>query len=360
MMKRTFLKFVGILLAVMLGVIACRPASLPDSESSAPSAIAPEPATSTVTLNGTGADFPFFIYQRWFSDYNQQNPSVQINYQPTGSEVGIQQILSKTIDFAGSDIGMTDEDISQVESGVLLLPMTAGGVAIAYNIPDIESGLQLPRSVYPDIFLGLITNWNDSRIADANPNLTLPDLPIVVVHRSDGSGTTATLTRHLSAISPSWNETVGQGLSVSWPTGVAVKSNAGVSAQIQQAPGAIGYVEFSYAQQLGMSVAALENQTGNFVPPSVDSAAIALSDLTLPDNLRAFAPDPAAAGAYPVSTYSWLLAYQQYDDPDKARALKDLLQWCVDEGQQFSTELGYVPLPDAITQRVADAIQTIQ
>jgi phosphate transport system substrate-binding protein len=360
MLKRTVLKFVGIMLAMMLGVIACRPVAPPTSDSTAPSPTAPDSAATGIVLNGTGADFPFFIYQRWFSEYSQQYPSVQINYQPTGSEVGIQQILSETIDFAGSDIGMTDEDINQVESGVVLLPMTAGGVAIAYNLPDIESGLRLPRSIYPDIFLGIVTNWNDSRIVDANPDLTLPDLPIVVVHRSDGSGTTATLTRHLSAINPAWDEIVGQGLNVAWETGVAVKSNAGVSAQIQQAPGAIGYVEFSYAQQLGMSVAALQNQAGDFVQPTVESAAIALSDLTLPDNLRAFVPDPTSAGAYPISTYSWLLAYQQYGDPDKATALKDLLQWCINEGQQFSTELGYVPLPEAVAQRVSDVIQTIQ
>lgn len=349
----------GLMLSMWLWVVACQPqASSPDAP-----ATGTEAATETanpVLLNGTGASFPFFIYQRWFSEYNQVNPSVQVNYQPTGSEVGIQQMVSGTIDFGASDVAMTDEQMTQVEPGVLLLPMTAGSVAIAYNLPGIDSGLRLPRNVYPQIFLGTVTHWNDPQIVEANPELTLPDLPIILVHRSDGSGTTAAVTRHLSVINPQWESEVGDGLTVAWPSGVAVKSNAGVSAQVQQAEGAIGYVEFSYAQQLDMTVAALENQAGEFVLPSVETTEAALSDIELPDNLRAFVPDPTAPDAYPIATYTWILAYQQYEDVAKAEALRGLLEWCLTDGQAFSAELGYVPLADAVTQRVLEAVAQIR
>jgi phosphate transport system substrate-binding protein len=352
------LQFIGILLAIVFWIGACQPQSQPPETATAP---APSPETvSPVYLNGTGASFPFFLYQRWFMEYNQLHPNVQINYQPTGSQVGIQQMISGTIDFGASDVAMTDEEASQVGQGVVMLPMTAGSVAIAYNLPGVDSGLKLPRTVYPDIFAGTITRWNDPQIAAANPDITLPDLPILVVQRSDGSGTTAVLTHHFSAISPQWADTIGAGLSVDWPTGVAIKSNAGVSAQIQQAEGAIGYVEFSYAQQLGMTVAALENRAGEYVMPGVESAASALSTRELPENLRVFVPDPEGAESYPIVTYSWILAYNSYDDPAKAETLRTVLQWCLREGQQFSAELGYVPLPEEIAQRVLEATELIQ
>lgn len=351
--------FLGLVLTVALWVVACQP-QMPNASSSSEAPNASPASDSRLTLNGTGADFPFFIYQRWFTEYHQLHPNIQINYQPTGSEVGIQQVISGTIDFGASDIAMTDDDMARATQAVILLPMTAGSVAIAYNLPGIDSGLKLPRQVYPQIFSGQITTWNDPQVAAANPDLSLPDLPIIAVHRSDGSGTTATLTRHFSAISPDWQQSIGAGLSVPWPTGVAVKSNAGVSAQVQQAEGALGYVEYSYAQQLGLTVAALENQAGEYVLPGVESAAIALSTVDLPDNLRAFAPDPEGAGSYPISTYSWILAYQQYDDPAKAEAMKNMLQWCLNEGQSYSEELGYVPLPDEIAQRVLSATEQIQ
>jgi len=354
MKRRRLFAFLGVMVAVVLWIVGCQP------QNQAPPTTAPAaPTTSNVFLNGTGADFPYFIYQRWFTEYNRLHPTVQINYQPTGSEVGIQQVISKTIDFGASDIAMTDEEMAQVEPGVVLVPMTAGSVAIAYNLPGIPSGLKLPRDLYPEIFLGTITQWNDAKLVAANPDLTLPDLPIILVHRSDGSGTTATLTRHLAAVSPAWNSQVGEGLSVAWPTGVAVKSNAGVSAQIQQAAGAIGYVEFSYAQQLGLTVAALENQAGQYVLPSVEGAAQALGGIELPQNLRAFVPDPTAAAAYPIATYSWILAYQTYADPAKAEALRAILEWCLTEGQQLSPELGYVPLPEEVARRAAAAVQQI-
>lgn len=351
-------RFVGVMMAIALWIVACQPqADVTDNPAEPSSALA---QAELVRLNGTGASFPFLLYQQWFTEYNQQHPNVQINYQPTGSEVGIQQIISGTIDFGASDTAMDEDDMAQVNQGVVLLPMTAGSVAIAYNLPGIDSGLNLPRAVYAKIFSGEITNWSDPAIASANPDITLPDLPIILVHRSDGSGTTAALTRHLSTISPEWEESVGFGLSVAWPTGVAIKSNAGVSAQIQQAEGAIGYVEYSYAQQLGMAVAALENQAGNYVMPNVESTENALSTIDLSESLVAFNPDPDHPAAYPIATYTWIMAYQQYEDAAKAETLRNVLQWCATEGQQFSESLGYVPLSDDVVSRVVEAIAQIQ
>ena len=320
--------------------------------------MSPTAAQSSVFLNGAGATFPLFLYQRWFQEYSQTHDDVQINYQPIGSAAGIQQMVSETVDFGGSDIAMTDEQMRQVDRGVVLIPMTSGSVAIAYNLPGIK-GLKLSREVYTDIFLGNIQRWNDPKITTLNPNLTLPNLPITLVHRSDGSGTTAVLTKHLSAISSQWRNRVGSGLNVAWPAGVGIKSNAGVSAQIKQARGAIGYVEYSFAQQLGLSTAALENRAGEYIQPSLAATAKALDTLTLPDNLRAFVTDPKGAEAYPIVTYSWLLAYKNYDDPNKANALREVVLWALTDGQKYSRQLGYVPLSESVVAKAKAAAQAI-
>ncbi|NEQ46273.1 MAG: phosphate ABC transporter substrate-binding protein PstS [Leptolyngbya sp. SIOISBB] len=358
-MGRQFDWFKGLVFAIaaLILVVACQP---PMSESPTP---APEAsaATTPIVLNGTGASFPLFIYERIFTEYRQQvDPNLQVNFQPTGSAAGIQQLLSQTVDFGASDVAMTDEEMAQVEAGVVLVPMTAGMVAIAYNLPSVNTGLQLTREALAGIFLGQITQWTDPLIVEANPDVSLPDLPITLVHRSDGSGTTATLTAHLSAISPEWQSQVGAGLNVQWPAGFGIKANAGVSAQIQQAEGAIGYVEYSYAQKLDMAIAALENQTGTFVEPNPTTGATALAAVTLPENLKAFIADPAGAEAYPIVTYSWILAYGQYADADKGNALKQILTWGLLEGQQFSEELGYIPLPVSVVEQAITAVESIQ
>ncbi len=350
-----WLQFLGIAIAVMALTVACQ------SQSNAPK-VPSTPAPATIlTLNGAGASFPLFFYERIFSEYRQTvDANLQVNYQPIGSAAGVQQMITQTVDFGASDIAMTDAEIEQVEPGVVLIPMTAGTVAIAYNLPDIPSGLKLSRAVLTDIFLGKLTQWTDPAIVAINPDVTLPDLPITLVHRSDGSGTTATVTAHLSAVSPAWASQVGSGLNVEWPAGVGIKSNAGVSAQIQQAPGAIGYVEYSYAQKLNLPVAALENQAGQFVIPSSSSGAKALADVAMPEDLRVFIPDPTAAEAYPIVTYSWILAYANYADAAKGEALKALLNWGLSEGQQFSEALGYIPLPSAVTEQAIAAVDRIQ
>ncbi|MEO1095320.1 MAG: phosphate ABC transporter substrate-binding protein PstS [Cyanobacteria bacterium J06638_28] len=352
--KWSWVHLIGIAIAVILCTGACQ------SAENTPNATAPV-STIPVTLNGTGASFPLFIYERIFGEYRQTvDPNVQINYQPTGSAAGIQQLITNTVDFAASDIAMTDAEIAQVNAGVVLIPMTGGTVAIAYNLPGIESGLKLSRTTLVDIFLGRLTQWNDPAIAATNPNIVLPDLPITLVHRSDGSGTTATLTAHLSAISPDWETQVGTGLNVNWPAGVGIKSNAGVSAQIQQAEGAIGYVEYSYAKKLGFPTAALENQSGQFIEPNPVTGGNGLADIEIPANLRAFVTDPTGAEAYPIVTYSWILAYATYQDATKGEAIKAVLQWGLSEGQTFSEQLGYVPLPADVVTKALAAVERIQ
>jgi phosphate transport system substrate-binding protein len=356
MSRRFFQKFWAVLLVALVTAIACQ--SQPQAPNPAESP--PSTAVTNVVLNGTGATFPLFLYQRWFAEYNRLHPNVLINYQPTGSAAGIQQMVSGTTDFAASDVAMSDAEIAQVDRGILMLPMTAGSVAVAYNLPGVETALKLSRQVLADIFLGKLTRWNDPAIATTNPDQTLPDLPITLVYRSDGSGTTAAFTAHLNAISSDWQTQVGTGLNVKWPAGVGIKSNAGVSAQIQQVEGTIGYVEYSYAKKLGMAIAALENQSGQFVTPDTDSTRKALSEVQFPANLRAFVPNPAGDGAYPIVTYSWILAYQNYDDPNKADALREVLQYGLTEGQDFSEDLGYVALPPEVVPKVSTALEQIQ
>ncbi|OUL24800.1 phosphate ABC transporter substrate-binding protein PstS [Nostoc sp. T09] len=316
--------------------------------------------TKTVSLMGAGASFPAPLYQRWIVDYNQRNPNVEINYQSLGSSVGVQQLIQGTVDFAASDVGITHEQAAQVKRGVIALPMTASSIVLAYNLPNLPTGLRLSRQVYTSIFLGKIRKWNDPRIAAANPGVNLPNLPIKVVHRTDGSGTTSVLTQHLSAISPEWNNKVGAGRAVEWPVGIAAKGNEGVSAQIQQTPGAIGYVEYVYATHNQLSVAALENKSGNYIIPTPESVAKTLEAVKLPNNsLIAFIADPTSANSYPIVTYTWLLTYKQYQDSVKAQALKNFVDWAVTEGQESSVELGYIPLSKKVVVQVQSAAKNI-
>ncbi len=290
------------------------------------------------------------LYLRWFKEYNSLHPKVQISYQPIGSAAGIQQFLSETLDFGASEVPLSDQELAQVSRGAVFIPSAAGSIAVVYNLPGVEGGLKLSRQVLPAIFLGKITQWNDPAIVALNPNLSLPELPITVVHRSDGSGTTAAFTAHLSAISPQWQSKVGSGLNVSWPTGFGIKDNAGISAQILQGEGVIGYVEYAFAKQLGLATAALENKTGRFLLPTEEATAKAIASIELSDDLRGSVADPDDSDAYPIVTYSWVLAYQQYEDSQKAQVLKDVMQWGLTEGQKFGPELGYVRLPEAIVK----------
>ena len=318
-------------------------------------------SSELITIQGTGATFPEPLYKRWFREYYEIDPNVRVSYQGLGSGAGIRQFTAGLVDFGASDSAMNPEEIKQVpEWGVKLLPMTSGCIVLTYNLPGVSARIRLSREVYPKIFLGKITRWNDPAIARANPGVALPDLPITVVRRSDGSGTTFVLTKHLSAISPEWAGGPGEGKSVSWPTGIGSKGNPGVAFTIDQTPGAIGYLEYSYVLYSEAPTALLENKAGVFVKPSVYSARFALESVKMPANLVAWVPDPEGPDAYPIVSYSWILCRKVYDDPKVAETLKKVLLYAAGEGQKYSKDIGYVPLPEEVARRVRLAIATIE
>ena len=321
---------------------------------------APPPTTKNVAITGAGASFPALLYQRWFSEYNKLYPNIKISYQSVGSGAGIEQFTKEIPFFAASDVAMKDSEIAKVEKGVKLLPMTAGSIVLAYNVPGVESGLKLSREAYVDILLGRITKWNDPKIKKHNPEVNLPNKKIAVIYRSDGSGTTGVFTKHLSAISPAWKREVGNGKTVQWKTGVGAKGNEGVTAQIKQTEGSIGYVEFAYAKQQKIPFATLENKAGKFVAASQESASETLKAVKLPENLRAFITDPEGDNSYPIVTYTWILAYKKYEDPEKLKAFKGVIKWSLGDGQKISKELGYIPLPQNVIEKVEEALDEIE
>ncbi|OKH35856.1 phosphate ABC transporter substrate-binding protein PstS [[Phormidium ambiguum] IAM M-71] len=316
-------------------------------------------AQNRVSITGAGASFPAPLYQRWFSEINKSNPNIQISYQSVGSGAGVQQLINSTVDFGASDVAMTDGEMGKVSRGVILIPMTAGSIVAGYNLPGVNS-LKLSRSTLADIFLGKIKVWNDPKITKDNPGVNLPNRPISVVYRADGSGTTGVFTKHLSAISPEWKSKVGEGKSVSWPTGAGAKGNEGVTAQIVQSPGAIGYLEYGYARSNRISVASLQNKAGKFVAPTPSNSANALSAVQLPGNLRAFVADPPGANSYPIVTYSWIMAYKNYPDANKSKALKQALNYGLTTGQQYADDLGYIPLPSNVVSKARAAVNSIK
>ncbi len=364
-------------MAIALSLAACGGGSTTTGSSPSPGDTAASPGASPVAATGTatpsklalasdvaitaaGASFPAPLYQRWFQDFNKINPKVQINYQSVGSGAGVEQFTKGTVDFGASDTAMKDDEIAKVpaDKGVILLPMTAGSIVIGYNLPDVPE-LKLPRDVYSEIFQGKITKWNDPKIAAANPAAKLPDQAITIVHRSDGSGTTAVFTKHLSAISPDWKAAVGDGKTVQWPVGVGAKGNEGVTAQILQTAGSIGYVEYGYAKNNNLKFASLQNKAGSFVAPTDESASQALATVALPENLRAFIEDPEGAQSYPIVTYTWMLVPKKVADPNKAKAIEAMVEYGLNEGQKVSSELGYVPLPQSVKEKVAAAADGI-
>jgi phosphate transport system substrate-binding protein len=327
-------------------------------------------AHADLKLNGSGASFPAPLYNKWFKDYSKATDGVRIDYQSKGSGAGIQDFINETVDFAASDAAMKDSEIEQVKKGAILLPMTAGEVVLSYNLDGV-SELKLPRDVYPDIFTGKISNWNDPKIQAANPDVKLPDQKITVVVRSDSSGTSFVFTNHLAAISKDFNDTVGGSKSPNWPSDakiVKAPKNDGVTATIKQTPGAIGYIEYGYAKLTKMPTAMLQNQQGNFVSAGSESGAEALATTAFPEanlpgsdvpDLRGWATDPAGDNAYPIATFTWLLVYKDQDDA-KAKALRDLIEYMVTTGQESAEAMGYIPLPENVIEKVRNAAAMIQ
>ena len=360
--SHTIRMFLTILMvAIACAGIACSPGAKDNNATGAGGAnmeAAKNYTGEAVKLVGSGASFPAPLYQQWFTDYSNANGKIAIEYQSVGSGQGIKDFMAGTTDFGASDAAMKDDEMAKVEGGVILLPMTAGSIVLAYNIEGV-SELKLSREAYVGIFMGSITRWNDPKIASTNPGVALPDADINTVHRADGSGTTYNFTGHLAAISDTWKNGPGQGKSVNWPNGTGGRGNEGVSVAIKQQPNSIGYVEYGFAQQLGMPMATLENKSGKYVKASLETASKALGAVTLPENLRAFITDPEGAESYPIVTYTWLLCHPKYDDKNKADAIKAMVAWCLTEGQKMSGQLGYVPLPENVVAKVKAACDKI-
>ncbi|MEM1059198.1 MAG: phosphate ABC transporter substrate-binding protein PstS [Verrucomicrobiota bacterium] len=304
-----------------------------------------------------GATFPAILYEKWFEVYNEQNPGVEFTYVAKGSGVGVRHFTQNLVAFGTSDAAMSDEEIAKVPQGVVMLPMTAGSVVLAYNLSGVEE-LKLSRENLVAIFMGEITRWDDPKLTEDNPGL--PAIPITVVRREGSSGTTFALTQHFSAVSEKWKEKVGAGKSVQWPVGVPARGNRGVAEALEENKGSIGYVEYGYALEQKMSTARLENKAGNYISPTIASEQAALANIQLPENLRAFDPDPAGADSYPIVTFTWWLCYAKYDDPKTAEAVKKLARWAVDRGQAYAEELGYIPLPTEVRVKVKAALEKIQ
>ncbi len=313
-------------------------------------------------LVGSGASFPAPLYATWFKSFGKAS-NILVDYQAKGSGAGIKDFISKTVDFGASDAAMTDEEMAKVEGGVQLLPMTAGSIVLAYNIPGVPTGLKLSREVYPKIFMGEIKKWNDPLIAKDNPKVKLPDTDITVVRRADSSGTTFVFTQHLSAISEAWKKAIGHGTTVNWPSSdkiVAAPKNDGVTALIRQTPGAIGYIEYGFAKLAKVNMAELQNKAGQFVMANEKSEMEALSRATLPPDLRVWLPDPEGEGSYPIVTYTWMLFRKKNDDPKKAEAMRKMVKYCLTEGQKVSSRAGYIPLPQNVVEVVLKASENIQ
>ena len=324
-------------------------------------AFASPAAAADVRLTGAGASFPFPLYAAWFKDFSAGSDGVTVDYQSKGSGAGIQDFTNKVVDFAASDAAMTDEQIAAVDQGAVLLPMTAGEIVLAYNLPGVTE-LNLPRDVYPDIFLGGITNWSDPQIAAANEGVELPDLPITVVVRSDSSGTTFNFTGHLAAISEAFQAGPGAGTSVQWPASdkiIKAPKNDGITATVMQTPGAIGYIEYGYGKLTGTPMATLQNAAGAYVAPGGEGGPAALASAEFDDRMRAFITDPAGEEAYPMATFTWMLFYEHGQDAAKVAAIKEMVEYGLTDGQAMAEELGYIPMPEAVVEKVRQAAENI-
>ena len=317
--------------------------------------------SGSVNLQGAGATFPNPLYQKWLSEYGKSHPNVRIDYQSIGSGGGVQQLKGQTVDFGASDSPMKDEDLKAAPGEILHIPTVLGAVVITYNLNGITQPLRFSPEVIADIFLGKIKKWNDPKIAADNSGVNLPANDITVVHRSDGSGTSAVFTDYLSKVSPEWKEKVGTGTSPSWPVGLGGKGNEGVTGQVKSTPNTIGYVELAYAVQNKLPVAELKNASGSFITPSIDTvkAAAAASAANMPDDLRISITNATGPQAYPISSYTYILVYKNQKDAAKGKALVDFLWWGIHDGESFAKDLQYAPLPDDIVKRAEAKINSV-
>jgi phosphate transport system substrate-binding protein len=313
-------------------------------------------------INGAGATFPYPIYSKRFSEYNKLHSNVQINYQSIGSGGGIQQISKETVFFGATDGPMTPEQLQAAPGKLMHFPTVLGAVVPVYNIPNVKAELRFTGSVLADIFLGKVTKWNDAAIAKLNPGVTLPASDITVAHRADGSGTTYIWVDYLSKVSPEWKSKVGVATSVSWPTGVGGRGNEGVSGLVAQTPGAIGYVELIYALQNKMAYGSVQNTAGEFVKGSVEAVttAAAAASAQMPEDFRVSITNASGKGAYPISSFTWILLYENAKDKGQAKTMVDFMKWALTDGQKYCAELGYAPLPASVVKLEMAALAKIK
>ena len=351
-----------ILLVIALALSACGGAK-PVGQQGAP---AQGKTGGVITITGAGATFPYPLYSKWFHVYSTQvDTSVRFNYQSIGSGGGIRQIMAKTVDFGASDAILSEEE-KAAAPGLQMFPTVAGGVVIAYNVTDangqpIGKGLKLTPDVIADIFLGNITRWNDERIASANPDIALPNTPIAVAHRSDGSGTTFLFTHYLAQVSPEWKEKVGAGKSVNWPVGIGGKGNEGVAGVLRQQPGSIGYIELAYAVQNKIPYAFVQNREGNFVEPSLDSITAASDAYAadMPEDMGQLLVNAPGKDSYPIAGYTFLLVYKDMPNCPKARKIHDFLVWALTQGDTYARELLYAPVGTAVEKMELKRLDTL-
>jgi phosphate transport system substrate-binding protein len=351
-------------LAALSLVAACGDSSKQASTDTAGAAAPAQSTTSGADLTGAGATFPNPLYSKWFDAYATKT-GVKINYQSIGSGGGVRQISEQTVDFGASDAPMSDDELAKTKGGpVVHIPTIVGAVTVVYNLPGVASGLRLGGDVIAAIFQGQITKWNDARIVALNSGVKLPATDILVVHRSDGSGTTYVFTDYLANVSPAWATKPGKGKDVRWPVGIGAKGNEGVAGQVKQTPGAIGYVELAYATQNQLTTAAVKNVDGEFIAPSIESITTAAAGAAakLPPNTdyRVSIVNAPGKGVYPISSFTWIIAYTKQADPAKGKLLTDFLKWALTDGQGHAASLDYAPLPDAMRTALVSRIDSIQ
>jgi phosphate transport system substrate-binding protein len=322
------------------------------------------PVVGQTTLNGAGATFPYPLYSKWFSEYRKLHSDIQINYQSIGSGGGIRQVTEGTVDFGASDMPMTDDQLKEAQgklkTNILNIPAVLGAVVPAYNIPGVSGEVKFTPEALAAIFLGRISKWNDKAITSANPGVNLPDQNIVVVHRSDGSGTTFIWTDFLSKVSADWKSQVGSGTSVKWPVGLGGKGNEQVAGSIRQLSGSIGYIELIYAVQNNIPYGSVKNSAGVFLKASLEGVTAAASVKNIPADFRVSITNAPGKDAYPISSFTWLLIPAQSKDPSKGKILADFLNWMAADGQKMTSALSYAPLPDNVVQKVKEAIKQVK
>ncbi len=316
----------------------------------------------TVQINGAGATFPYPIYSKWFSEYNKMHPEVEVNYQSIGSGGGIRQLSSETVFFGASDGPMSDEQLKGAPGPILHYPTVLGGVVPIYNIPDVNTQLKFTGPLLANIIQGKVNKWNDPAIVKLNPGVKLPASDITVAHRSDGSGTTYIFVDYLSKVSADFKTAVGVATAVNWPVGVGGKGNEGVAGLVKQTPGAIGYVELIYAIQNKISYGSVQNQEGEFVSASLDSvtAAASAAAKAMPSDFRVSITNAPGKGVYPISSFTWLLFYENPSDKARAKIMVDFMKWALTSGQKFAPELGYAPVPAAVVSLEMEALKKIK